>query len=108
MQPDRIGQLALGPARLASTYARAGRTNTHLGTPHSLMVPSREALAKIFPSGLNATLCTGPVCLAKVWRSAPLAARHKPIVSSSDPEARVSPDGLNATLCTEPVCPVSV
>src|SRR5439155_4465015 len=70
--------------------------------------------ASHFPSGLKATLKTGPVSLRSVNRSWPVAASQILISPGSavphwpEPEASQRPSGLKATLWTPIVCPRKV
>ena len=79
-----------------------------VATSHSRTVPSSLPLARVLPSGLNATEQT-----ASVWPVSglpigwPVATSHNRTVPSSLPLARVLPSGLNATETTLPVWPVS-
>ena len=77
-------------------------------TRHKRIVLSQLPLANVFPSGLNDTLLTNPVCPVRVRRCLPVPTSHKRIVSSQLPLANVFPSGLNDTLLTNPVCPVRV
>ena len=69
-----------------------------VATSHSRTVPSSPPLARVLPSGLNATAMTEPV-----WPVSGLpicrrvATSHSRTVPSSPPLARVLPSGLNAT-----------
>src|SRR5271166_4684091 len=64
----------------------------------SFTVLSPEPEARVFPSGLHATLRTKSVCPCKVFSSLPVAASQSFTVLSPEPEARVFPSGLHATL----------
>src|ERR1700733_293110 len=79
-----------------------------LGASHSLSVLSQLPLTIRFPSGLNATHITPPVCPLSVRVSWPVAASHTLTVWSSLPLTIRFPSGLNATLLIEPVCPLHV
>ena len=71
------------------------------GVPsHTFTVRSSLAEAMRWPSGLNATLLTSPVCPLRVRTSWPVAASHTFTVLSWLAEARRLPSGLNATLLT--------
>ena len=79
-----------------------------LATSHSRTVLSPLPLARVLPSGLNATektLPVWPVSGAPTGRW--LATSHSRTVLSSLPLARVLPSGLNATESTVSVWPVS-
>ena len=68
---------------------------------HSRTVSSPLALAMVFPSGLNDTLETQPVCPSSVRMRAPVLASHsRTVLSPQLPLALaiVSPSGLNDTL----------
>ena len=58
----------------------------------------RSAEARRLPSGLKATLMTGPVCPWRVRASWPVAASQTLTVLSAPAEARRLPSGLKATL----------
>src|SRR5271165_5703387 len=74
----------------------------------SFTVLSPEPEARVFPSGLHATLRTKSVCPCKVFSSLPVAASQSFTVLSPEPEARVFPSGLHATLQTALECPCKV
>ena len=66
--------------------------------PRASLSCHREPEARVFPSGLQATLKTASVCPCKVASSLPVAASQSFTVWSQEPEARVFPSGLHATL----------
>jgi hypothetical protein len=57
-----------------------------------------ELLARLFPSGLKATLNTAPWCLEKALIASPLSTCQRRTVESREPLARILPSGLKATL----------
>src|SRR5271166_6977427 len=65
---------------------------------HSFTVLSPEPEARVFPSGLHATLVTALVCPSKVLSGLPVAVSQSFTMLSREPEARVFPSGLQATL----------
>src|SRR6266699_354565 len=72
---------------------------------HSRAVPAASAVARVLPSGLNATEYTA---IAPTVSDAPptcslVATFHSRAVPSAPPVARVVPSGLNATEYTAPV-----
>ena len=78
-----------------------------VATSHNRTVPSSLPVARVLPSGLNATDQTAPACAVRglpIWRW--VATSHNRTVPSSLPVARVLPSGLNATDQTSRVCPV--
>lgn len=76
------------------------------GLPSQIFtVPSKLALARHRPSGLNATLRTQCLCPLSKRTSSPEATSHNLMVRSKLPPARRRPSGLKATLRTPPVCP---
>ena len=77
-------------------------------TSHDLDILSLLPLANVFPSGLNATLVTPPICPSSVRRCLPVRTSHKRMVSSSLALASVFPSWLNATSVVLPSCPCSV
>ena len=96
---------------LFQTPFRALNISTYVLTFHILMVPSQDAEANCFPSGLQATELTELVCPFKVFSSFPVAASHifiAPAIVASDPEASCFPSGLQATDLTEYICPIKV
>ena len=69
-----------------------------MATSHSRTVPSPLPLARVLPSGLNATESTGPVWpVSGPPIGRPVATSHSRTVPSALPLARVLPSGLNAT-----------
>src|SRR5437667_5959598 len=81
-----------------------------VATSHSRTVPSWPAVARVSPSGLNATSVTcsdgsGEALIGELaWR--PVAASQNWNVPSSPAVARTWPDGLNVTELTRP--PVAI
>ena len=73
----------------------------------SFTVLSPEPEARVFPSGLHATLETLSVCPCKVDSSLPVAGSQSFTVLSLLAVARVCPSGANATEDTASVWPVS-
>src|SRR5215472_3646149 len=76
-------------------------------TSHNRTVPSWLPVARVLPSGLNATDQTPPACAMRglpIWRW--VATSHSRAVPSWPPVARVLPSGLNATDQTSPGRPV--
>ena len=74
-----------------------------VATSHNRTVPSASPVARVLPSGLNATQSTEPVLLRERpigWR---VGTSHNCTVSSAAPLARVLPSGLNATESTAPL-----
>src|SRR5262249_59434720 len=67
-----------------------------LPTPHSLVALSPPADARVFPSGLNATEPTSPLCPVSVSCSLPVLTSHS-LISFPLAAASVLPSGLNAT-----------
>src|SRR5207248_11797004 len=65
-------------------------------------------LARMRPSGLQATARTRSVCPVSVWRKLPLATSHSLTVSSQLPLANCVPSGAKASPNTQLVCPLSV
>ena len=75
---------------------------------HTRTVSSQLAEASRCPSGLNATLITGPVWpVSGAPRGWPVSAFHTRTVPSALAEASRCPSGLNATPLTQLVWPVS-
>ena len=69
-----------------------------VATSHNRTVPSSPPLARVLPSGLNATDKTWPVWPVRGSPAGwPVATSHSRTVPSSLPLARVLPSGLNAT-----------
>ena len=69
-----------------------------VATSHNRTVPSPLPVARVLPSGLNATESTAPVWPVRgflLWRW--VATSHNRTVPSPLPLARVLPSGLNAT-----------
>ena len=75
-------------------------THAPLAASHTRAVLSPEAVARCFPSGLNATALTPSECPSSVATHAPLAASHTRAVLSLEAVARCFPSGLNATALT--------
>ena len=73
-------------------------------TSHSMIVLSRLPVARVLPSGLNATDATPCACPVSVAVILPLATSHSLTVLSRLAEASVLPSGLNVTERTESVC----
>jgi hypothetical protein len=68
------------------------------GMPQSIIVLSSLPLARVCPSGLNATLQTALECPVSVLSNFPVCAFQSLIEVSVLPLARVCLSGLNATL----------
>ena len=69
-------------------------------------MPSEPEEASVFPSGLNATLRTGPSWpLVNLPRGRPEGTSQSPTVPSKLAEASECPSGLNATPTTWSLCP---
>src|SRR4051812_47961705 len=77
-------------------------------TLHNRTVWSPLAVARVRPSGLNATDFTASVWPVRVLRGCPLGTSHNRTVRSLLAVARVRPSGLNATDHTGSVWPVKV
>ena len=75
---------------------------------HKRMTRSAPPLARIHPSGLNATLWTASLCPARVFHRVPVPMSHKRTVWSTLPLASISPLGWKATLKTLAACPFMV
>ena len=101
----RTGLLLLATNRPLVRGWPSGRGCAGSATFHSRTVPSTLPLARVRPSGLNATAKTGAsLPLVRGWPSgrgcAGSVTFHSRTVPSSLPLARVRPSGLNATALT--------
>ena len=76
--------------------------------PQATVSPQPPPLARVWPSGLNATLQTDSVWPSRVCWRVPVAMFHRRTMLSQPPLARVWPSGLNATLQTDSVWPSRV
>src|SRR5256885_1202762 len=80
-------------------------SNSPLGPQVTL---SKPQLARMRPSGLQATLFTRSVCPVSVWRRLPLATSHSLTVRSQLALARVLPSGEKASPRTRLLCPAMI
>src|SRR5918998_5169783 len=72
------------------------------------MIWSKPLLARVWLSGLKATVSTQSVCPANVLIHLPVLTSHNFRVLSPLPLTIVLPSGLNATAQTDFVCPLKV
>src|SRR5215469_6283217 len=77
-------------------------------TSQSQIVLSKLLLARVRPSGLQATESTRSVCPEKVCRHTPVDRSHSLIVPSKLALARWVPSGAKASPVAQQVCPTSV
>src|SRR5258708_25725300 len=77
-------------------------------TSHSQIVLSKPQLARMLPSGLQATLFTRSVCPVSVWSRRRLSTSHSLTVRSQLELARVLPSGAKASPRTRLVCPARI
>src|SRR5437764_3787741 len=91
------------PTRLHTWFLSSVKAR-HRKPDHSRTVLLPLAEASVIPSGLNATLLTGPVLPISGKPSCVWVTRsHNRIVPSALPDASMRPSGLNATLLTTPM-----
>src|SRR5262249_7533436 len=80
------------------------RRRVPLAVSHKRTVLSGEPVARVLPSGENATEETASSCPARVRCAAPSAALQVRALRSSEAVATVCPSGEKATLLTSPAC----
>ena len=90
---DDVNSVSFSPN--GNTIASGSRDTVRLWD-----VLSRLPLAMVFPSGLNDTLLTQPVCPVRMRISAPVSTSHSWTVLSRLPVAILFPSGLNEALVT--------
>ena len=96
--PSAIGWQAVAPLVGGPVAVVAPLTWRWVATSHSRTVPSTLALARVLPSGLNATEVTEPVWpVRELPACRPAATGHNRTGPFMLPLARVLPSGLNAT-----------
>src|SRR5262245_54674369 len=95
--------------RGAALWASATSAWPDGNSSHTLAVLSSEPVTRRAPSGVTATLGTGPVWPLSVACSAKVLASHTlAVLSAAEPVTRRAPSGVTATLHTELVWPLSV